>query len=105
MVRQKEEFNDRVKVVIYLIGYAILLAFISEVLFLLNPETVIQNWGIGLIFSTLFAFFYIVDSIELIIFKMDRMNKWLFYFWFGWLISDYQDFLILLYNLITTGGA
>ncbi|MEA3248447.1 MAG: hypothetical protein U9Q73_01950 [Nanoarchaeota archaeon] len=102
---RREEFNEKVRYVVYAVLYAIMFSFITQVLFVLNPETIIQNWGIGLIFSTLFAFFYIVDyeTIPVSIFRIDKMNKRLFIFWFSWILGDWEDLLALLFQLI--GGA
>ena len=110
MPKRRENFNQKVRYVLYVILYFIMYTIIVEILFefslqiqlFLFSEIIIENWGIGMIFGVLFAFLYIVDyeTIPLVIFRVDKINKWFFLFWISWMLGDWQNLLAQILQLL-----
>ena len=74
---------------------------VDEFLTALNDETVIQNWGIGLIGMMIFIAFYCMQ-VNVFIFKINKFNATMIGFFFSWVLSDWQDFLTALFDAMSS---
>lgn len=88
-----------------MVGWLIMLFFISEFLIALNNETIISNWGIGLIGMVVFLIFYVVDSEIGFVFKYNKFHAFMVSFFMAWLVADWDEFIQIVANNILTAYA
>jgi hypothetical protein len=98
---QKESLREKsiylAKIIFWTIFYSIIKEWIID---LVNIPG-IDDWGIGLIGVAIFAVLYIVDNINIFIFRIDRINKFILLFFLAWFIADMSDFIIV---VLQVGG-
>lgn len=58
----------------------------------LNPETILRNWELGMIFGSIFLVLYFLDF-RYFPFRYDWLTFSLFSFFLGFFLADIQDFL------------
>ena len=99
MAKEKRKEEEGIKKVFKLIGGLILIAVIQAYLAPLNPETLIQNWGIGVIgfivFSGLYLFSCLTD-IEKLLLIPKKLWFFLIVFSMCWIIIDWADFILFM---------
>jgi len=84
--------------VIEILLWTFMLAILNETLRYLNPETLIDNWGIGLIGMMFFVSLYIINDIKFFLFKLNKLNFFFITFFLGWIIVDWADFIATIYE-------
>ncbi len=80
--------------VLKVVGWAVLYGIICSTLRKMNPETIIENWGIGLIGMTIFSLLYITP-IDKLLFRLKKFYLFMLLFSLAWLISDWSDFIVI----------
>lgn len=87
--------NDDIKKVLGLIGFLFLYAILFAYVFPLNPETLIHNWGIGII--------GVIVSVTLYLIKIKKLlfaPKKLFFFLISvsvcFIVGDWADFILFM---------
>jgi len=88
-----------------MVGWLIMLFFISEFLIALNSETIITNWGIGLIGMVVFLILYIIDNDIGLVFKYNKFHAFMVSFFMAWLVADWDEFIQIVANNILTAYA
>ena len=83
-----------------IIGFMIMYTIVQKLFILINDETLIQNWAIGLIGMVAFFVFYIVDN-GFILFRIDKINEFFILFFLSWLLADLTDFLLIIQTIFT----
>jgi len=74
--------------------FSIIYSFVAGWIRLLNPETWIQDWEVGMIGMVIFSALYIIDR-ELPLFRYDLLNEFMISFFLSWFLSDIGDFFLL----------
>lgn len=93
MVRSLSRNSYKVlKVVAWTVVYGLVVGF----LIMLNPETLMENWGIGLIGMTIFSILYIIP-IDRFIFRFKKLYMFFILFFLAWLIADWTDFMSIIF--------
>jgi len=93
-ITQKKAFYMG-RVIVFSIFYFVVDLWLSS----LNNEELIQNWGIGLIGMMIFTFLYCVDNVNLVLFKMNKINTFMIDFFLSWILSDSIDFMQTTWDL------
>jgi hypothetical protein len=82
--------------VIKVLAWFFMLFIVHEFLINLNPESFIENWGIGLIGMLIFiGLFVIYDNLA-------SVNAFMITFFAAWLVSDFTDFLNVLASSLSS---
>ena len=88
-----------IKKVFGLIGGLILIAVIQAYLAPLNPETLIENWGLGVIGFIIFSILYLLScymDIEKLLFIPKQLWLFMMIFSICWIIIDWTDFILFM---------
>ncbi len=88
-------FFTNTKTILGIIGFIIMVAIIEAWLAPLNPETYIENWGIGALGIFIFSVLYILP-IDRYLFRFKKAYKFIILYSLAWLIVDWSDFIIFL---------
>lgn len=96
---KKGKEEGSIKKVFGLIGGLILIAIIQAYLTPLNPETLIENWGIGVMGFIGFTALYLIScltDIDKLLFRPKRLWFFMIAFFMCWIIIDWTDFIIFM---------
>ena len=92
---KKGKGNEKIKAVFGILGFLILYAIIEAYILPLNSETLIQNWGIGVIGIIIFVALYLIN-IEKLLFRPKKLYFFMIMVFLCWLIKDWADFIIFM---------
>lgn len=91
----KKGTNDNILKVLGLIGFLFLYAIITAYILPLNPETLIHNWGIGIIGIIIFVVLYLIE-IEKFWFRPKKLYFLLISVSICFIIGDWADFILFM---------
>jgi hypothetical protein len=97
----QKDISQKTLYILKIVGFTVMYSIVKDFLILLNDESWIQNWSVGLIGMIIFSAFYIIDNIDLIIFRIDRFNEFMILFFLSWLLADLDDFLIMILTILS----
>ena len=87
--------NDDIIKVIKLVGFLFLYSAMFAYVFPLNPETLIHNWGIGIIGIIVFATLYLI-KIEKILFKPKKLYFFMISISICFILGDWADLILFM---------
>ena len=92
----KKGESEGIEKILKLIGGLILIAVVQAYLAPLNPETLIENWGLGMIGFIIFSILYLVScymDIEKFLFIPKKLWLFMMIFSICWILIDWSDFI------------
>lgn len=92
--KEKEFIEGSGKNIYYLlkiIGWAIVYGIVFDILTTINPETMVQNFQIGIIIILIGCFFFI-PPVDKLLFRPKKIWRMVVLFGFAWIIADWVDF-------------
>lgn len=95
MPKKQAKENKGVRNVFGIIGFLILFAVIEAYITPLNSETIVQNWGIGVIGIIVFSVLYLIN-IEKFLFRPKPLWFFMIAVSTCWIIIDWADFILFL---------
>lgn len=91
--------EEGIRKVFKLVGGLILIAITQAYLAPLNPETLIENWGIGVMGFIIFSGMYLLScltDIEKLLLIPKKLWFFMIIFSMCWIIIDWADFILFI---------
>ena len=88
-------FFSNIKTVLGVVGFVLLVAVVEAWLAPMNPETYVENWGLGVLGIFVFSVLYVLP-IDKYLFRVKKFYLLMIFFSLAWLIVDWNDFIIFL---------
>ncbi len=85
--------------ILKLVGGLILVAIIQAYLAPLNPEILIENWGLGIMGFIIFSALYLMScymEIEKLLFIPKKLWLFMMIFSICWMVLDWADFILFI---------